>query len=66
MNCKKCTFCNQVSRQNFEVKCNNERVSKDPNAWVVEPEYCKFYLKKGASIWARFNYRIALDLEDKI
>ncbi len=65
MNCKKCKFCEQVSRRRYEVKCSNKKVSDDPKVWIDEPEYCKFYLKKDYSLFDILEYRMMLDLEDK-
>ena len=62
MNCKKCRYCIQVSKRRYEVKCSNKKVSDDPNVWVDEPEYCKFYLKKGTTVDTVLDYFEALKL----
>ena len=62
MNCKKCRYCIQVARNKYEVKCEHDKVSADPNIWVQEPEYCKYYIKKGSRL--DYNLDCLLYLKD--
>lgn len=56
MDCKKCRYCIQVSKNEFKVKCDNMKVSKDPDAWINEPDYCKYHLKKGTTLDAVLDF----------
>lgn len=46
MDCKKCLYCIQVSKNKYEVKCDNKKISADPGVWVDEPDFCKYYKDK--------------------
>lgn len=50
MECKKCRYCIQVSKNEYKVKCKHDKVSADPGVWVDEPDFCRYYLKKGSDI----------------
>ena len=56
MDCKKCRYCIQVSKHKYEVKCDNKKVSADPGVWVEEPDFCKYFIKKGTTLDAVLDY----------
>ena len=45
MKCSDCVWCTQVSANEYKVLCRCPQLT-DKEDWLVEPSYCKHFLKK--------------------
>ncbi len=45
MKCSDCIWCTQVSANEYKVLCRCTQLTDKEN-WLIEPSYCKHFLKK--------------------